>query len=177
MSEVLVSPEFEDENNKNENSENDKISISKDINDLFKSELQSMKEIAETGNYSLDKDEEDEIFDNYNLNPTDRAFLKYKLKYPVITNKEISQLLKITPNHVSKIANKPAVISAIREFDKKWFDRIDSIRDKVFRKIEELLDKKIIDAKLLIELFKYILPIDKMQSVEKPKELSPVPKK
>lgn len=152
----------------------EKIDLAKELEAVKQAELDSALELAKTKNYEIPKAEEEEIFDNYNLNATDKEYLKYRLKFPLMAQKEIAVLLNVTANHISKIANKEAVKDAIKEHDKKWWERYDGMRDKAMKELESLMNKKL-DPKIKLEICKYVLQLDRIElvAVEKSKELSP----
>jgi len=99
------------------------------------------------------------IFEKYNLTEIDKDILKYKLKYPQVTQGELAVLVGTTPQLVGKTLRKPDARQLLYEFEGDWIKKMEKAKDKAVNNLIKLLDHT--DPKIRIRAIEDVLGIGK----------------
>lgn len=99
------------------------------------------------------------IFEKYNLTEIDKDILKYKLKYPQVTQSELAVLVGTTPHLVGRTLRKPDARQLLYEFEGDWINKMEKAKDKAVNNLIKLLDHA--DPKIRIRAIEDVLGIGK----------------
>ena len=104
------------------------------------------------------------ILEKYELNDNDKRIIQYKLQYPEITHEELSLLLDISREYITRRLNTPIFKKALAElsdnFGADWKKRIIAAKEKASKKLVKLIDDK--NPSISIRACEQILQLDKL---------------
>lgn len=79
------------------------------------------------------------VKEKYNLSETDKSVLTYKLRFPDITNKELSLLVGVTSASITFILKKPAFKLALKDFEGDWREKLINAKEKAANQLIKLI--------------------------------------
>lgn len=136
------------------------------VNKIFKDE----------GGKGTPEERQERLFlfmEEFGFNRLEKDFLILKIQYQDLTNERMAVFSGVTPNHISRIKNKPTIQKILNYFNKDWEEHLPDLKRIAMRTIRQLL--LVNDKKIQLEAAKYILSIEDPNQVSKRIEHSNLP--
>lgn len=146
------------------------------IEDILESEINENTEL--TNSVPIDETNTDttfyeEVLEKYEINKTEEEFLRWKMKQPEISNRDLARILRVGENHVSRIKNKPVIQQIMKQWNMKWWEKLEE--GKKIAMDNMISFAKVKDRKIRMEASKFLLTLDNPHEIVTRKEFSNIP--